>query len=343
MRIILHIGPQKTGTSYMQSVLFRHRRRLAEQGFAYHLPPLRDGLDPRGRPAVRSDLGELIGEGGFQRFEREVAAVRRRGFTCLIISAELLSKVRADQLEPIARLFAEDEVEVYAYIRRWSDRLPSAWWQRVSTGYGVPYPEWLAGMLEKAAGNWVVNESLLWRRFANQFGRKSIRLLSYDAMREAKVDLAEDFMRTRLGYTGLIKPRALERDVHARPSPLEVEIIQQLYRACAAETFTMSMPVKHRLLAELRRANMEPFRTIAGGAVQDIVIDDNGPDFDVARTAMQDWADRLVTADISPHLLLPQARASRIVPRDALEVPAGRAAIADMLAAARALQASQAA
>jgi hypothetical protein len=338
MRVILHIGPQKTGTSYMQKRLFQYRDRLGRHGFAYHLPPTTGGADQTRAPRPQfSDLGVLLAHGGIERFAAELAHMRDEGTECLIVSTEYLSKLTAGQIKPLHALFAGDEVEIYAYCRRWSDRLPSAWWQRVSTGFAQPFPAWLAETLATPARNWLVNESLLWQRWARVFGREHINILSYDVLIGAGADLADDFLFNRLNFAGRALNPPKRREVHARPPPLEVEVIRNLFRAAAAQKFNLTSRIKHRMLERLRDDNMEPFRSMAGDALLTLPIDDNDPVFTESLAAMQTWSDRLVTRDIAPHFMLPQVKSTKVVPPEALAGAAAQAAFAALMVGAEKL------
>ena len=338
MRVILHIGPQKTGTSYMQKRLYQYRDRLDRHGFAYHLPPPPGATDPATAPRPHfSDLGLLLAHGGIERFAAELAHLREERMECLIVSTEYLSKHSAEQIKPLAALFAGDQVEIYAYCRRWSDRLPSAWWQRVSTGFATPFPAWLAETLATPARNALVNESLLWQRWARVFGRQHIHILSYDVLIEAGADLADDFLYTRLDFAGRALNPPKRREVHARPPPLEVEVIRNLFRAADAANFNLTSRIKHRMLERLRDDNMEPFRSMAGGALLTVPIDDNDPVFAESLAAMQKWSDRLVTSDIAPHFMLPQVKSSKVVPPEALAGAAAQAEFAALMVGAEKL------
>jgi hypothetical protein len=337
MRVIIHIGPQKTGTSYMQRRLYQYRDRLDRHGIAYHLPPLTQAVEAGGPRPHFSDIGVLLAHGGFERFAGELALVRENRMETLVISTEYLSKLRVDQIKPLAALLTGDQVEIYAYCRRWSDRLPSAWWQRVSTGYGVPFPEWLERTLAEATQNWLVNESLLWQRWARIFGRERIHILSYDVLVEAGQDLADDFIFERLRYDGRALGPPKRREAHVRPVPLEVEVVRNLYRAADAQRFNLTSRIKHRMLEKLREDDMEPFRGMAGGKLLSVTIDDNDPVFAPSLAAMQGWSDRLVTANISPAFMRPQAKATKVVPPEALAGPEAQAAFAAMMVGAEKL------
>ncbi len=333
LRVVLHIGPQKTGTSYMQSRFHHVRARLRRHGIAYHLPPENAALGSPGLSAQASDLGTLLLQGDVSRFAADVAAVRAQGMTCLLISTELLSKLRPEQIAPLGEIFAGDEVEVYSYCRRWSDRLPSNWWQQISTGLTVPFPQWWARVLSNGARSWLVNESLVWQRWAKLFGRGAVNILSYDALRAGGVDIAEDFLHQRLRWAGRLSPVPRRRDVRTMPAALEIEVIRRLNEQAAGLDVRLTAASRNAVLERLRRSNYEPFRGIAGEAMQAIDIDDNGVLFAESRVAMQRWLDRLATTALSPELMLARSKPYRFVPPEALNTEAARAAFGDLLVA----------
>jgi hypothetical protein len=334
LRVLLHIGPQKTGTSYMQSRFYHVRERLRRHGIAYHLPPEDSGLGRPGFPAQASDLGTLLLHGDMSRFAADVAAVREAGLKCLLISTEMLSKLKPEQIAPLGEIFAGDTVEVYAYCRRWSDRLPSHWWQQVSTGLTTPFPQWWARALSMGARNWLVNESLVWQRWANLFGRDTVHILSYDTLRAAGVDIADDFLHDRLRWTGRLNTGAPRRDVRTMPAALEIEVLRTLHVYAAEAGVRLTAACRHAALERLRLAQYEPFRSIAGDALDTVEIDDTGPLFADSRLAMQLWQDRLATSSLSPELMLARSKPYRFVPPEALQTDAARAAFGDLLQAA---------
>ena len=336
LRVIFHIGPHKTGTTYMQRRLFQLRSRLARHAITYHMPnrahlPLLEPVRVEGPAMQHSDIATRLTPALLGAFTDEVAEIRDSSQVCLVISSEALAKLSAEQLAPLKEIFARDQVEVYAYCRRWSDRLPSHWWQLVSTGLTTPFPQWLAGILKQGVTNRIVNESVLWQRWANLFGREAVHVLSYDALRMARVDIADDFLNARLRWGGkfMVPPR--RKDMRTMPSALEMEVIRTLSVHAAAQGVAISYKMRNDILDRLREADFQPLRNIAAGNLQTMRIDDMDPVFAESLQAMKSWEDRLMTSALSPSILLPRVSQFRFVPPEALQQPAAEAVFSDLL------------
>jgi len=337
LRVVFHIGPHKTGTTYMQRRFFQLRTRLARHGITYHMPnqahlPLHEPTRVAGPGTMQhSDIATRLTPALAGAVADEVAAIRASTQACLLISSEALAKPSAEQLAPLKEIFAKDQVEVYAYCRRWSDRLPSHWWQLVSSGLTTPFPEWLAATLKQGTRNRIVNESVLWQRWADLFGRDAVHILSYDALRAARVDIADDFLHTRLRWPGKYIVPPQRRDMRTMPSPLEMEVIRALSLYAASHSAAITPKMRSDTLDRLRAADFQPFRDIVGENLETLPIDDMDPVFDESRQAMKAWEDRLATTALSPNILLPRISNFRFVAPEALQQPAAQAAFGDLL------------
>ena len=97
-RVILHVGTPKTGTSYLQDVLFKNKRLLGEHGILYPA----DRFDAHFLAAL--DLMRLPW-GGLEReavgaWDRLAAEVRDWGGDTAIISHEILAGASRSQVGP---------------------------------------------------------------------------------------------------------------------------------------------------------------------------------------------------------------------------------------------------
>jgi hypothetical protein len=331
LRVALHIGPQKTGTSYMQLRMFHLRNRLAIWGIVYHVPESLPGLPP-GTPIHASNIGTLLLKGDLGAFTAQVAAIRAQGAACLVLSSELLSKLPPERIAPLREIFAGDEMEIYAYCRRWSERLPSHWGHQVSSGGTTPFPKWHADLMRRGARSWMVNESRLWQRWADLFGRDAINILSYDVLRDRQIDIADDFTQNRLGWPGQVHREALRKQVRVMPPPLEIEVIRSLHVYAGAQGIPLTMARQGDVLDALRAADFQPFRAIVEGKHKTITIDDTDPCFAPALQDMQAWEDRLVTRDLSPAFMLPRQAQFPFVPPHILGGAAANTAFGELLA-----------
>jgi hypothetical protein len=87
MKLILHIGTPKTGTTALQQFLHANREALATRGFHYATPS--HGLREASRVAAALNLGKSRAVHGF--FAKHVDLARRRGAHTLLVSAERFS------------------------------------------------------------------------------------------------------------------------------------------------------------------------------------------------------------------------------------------------------------
>ncbi len=131
-RLVLHVGPAKTATSFIQGAFVANRTELAAAGVWYpevFTIPLYDahhaltaGLDVFGVPVPPSHRVDAAAE--LRRLDHHPAPT-------VVLSAESMSTFRAAQwaelLEPIERR----QPEVVVFLRRWSESLPSRWHQLV--------------------------------------------------------------------------------------------------------------------------------------------------------------------------------------------------------------------
>lgn len=205
--VYLHLGTPKSGTTYLQNVMWRNRERLRKQGVLYpgdaYPAHYWATLDLQEADHLGHNYPEVPGA-----WERLVAEARRwRGTT--VISHELLTRSTAEQAEQALSDLAFAEVHLVLTVRDLVRQIPAAWQETVKNRFGVPFsvfveqlrdPEgsegdhgrafWrmqdLVGILDRWAGGipgvppervHIVTvpsgggpQDLLWRRFAEVIG-----------------------------------------------------------------------------------------------------------------------------------------------------------------------------
>ncbi|WP_340537545.1 hypothetical protein [Nocardioides sp. GXZ039] len=141
-RLYLHIGMQKTGTSYLQDAMLRSRERLADAGVDL-VPPtkrecfelmvvVRDRYEARRDPA--SDQAIL------DRFTRELdQATGGRA----VFSQESLAGAGPAQITRLLELCGDREVHVVVTARDLARQLSSSWQQELKAGSTVDLPSYL--------------------------------------------------------------------------------------------------------------------------------------------------------------------------------------------------------
>jgi hypothetical protein len=145
-RLYLHIGMAKSGSTFLQSVLGRHRATLKAHGYVY--PYVRQegmfhaavemagkpeywGLDP---DDIRGTFAHLLRRG------------RRLGGT-IVISHELFGMARSRQLEAIGEALAGFDVHLVVTVRNTGRTITAQWQETVKNGRRESFEEFTTDLL----------------------------------------------------------------------------------------------------------------------------------------------------------------------------------------------------
>ena len=141
-KVLVHVGAPKTGTSFVQDLLFQNRERLATQGILYPA----DRFDAHFLAAL--DLMKLSWGGLEQqavgRWDRLAEQVR--GFDgTVIVSHEILATASRQQVRRALASFGPDcEVHVVLSARDLVRQIPAEWQENVKHRRTVGYHDFLA-------------------------------------------------------------------------------------------------------------------------------------------------------------------------------------------------------
>jgi len=158
-RLYLHVGTRKTGTSFLQRVVYTAPDSVREQGL---------GLPLSGRPAHLRLLQSIGALGDDTLPAKESAALHRRlqrnlAATDLDRALVTHEDLAAAGPEPISRLLnLLDDVEVHVVItaRDLARQIPSEWQQCVKSRLEVPYEEYVDAVVERRGPD----AALFWAR-----------------------------------------------------------------------------------------------------------------------------------------------------------------------------------
>jgi hypothetical protein len=157
-RCILHVGCPKTGTTYLQDILWGSSDALARQGFRMALDDADDHflltLALRGRydPEVDSPRGRDV----LERLARDLRSPRPEH---VVISHELLASVEADRVHELLDLLDDYEVHVVITARDLARQIPAEWQQQVKTRAQQPYGRFVNRVVNRRARHfWAVQD-----------------------------------------------------------------------------------------------------------------------------------------------------------------------------------------
>jgi hypothetical protein len=143
-RLFLHVGSPKTGTTYLQEVLWNNKHELARQGL--HLPLRGVGEHFNLTLHLRGRVSDIDGPAVHQVMDRLRADLdrhRARGRGDVLISHELLAPVEPDQIAKFLAMFEGYEVHVVITARDLQRQIPAEWQQSVKTRYQGTYGDFL--------------------------------------------------------------------------------------------------------------------------------------------------------------------------------------------------------
>jgi hypothetical protein len=158
-RVILHIGPRKTGTTFLQRVLHELAPGLAEDGVLYPTR-YRERDDYNQVGAVSSLTYNQEARRGNRRIGRGVADWRGlerqvQGFDGdVILSAEMIAGLRPEAATRMLDRLKCQDVTVIITARDLGRILPSSWQQHIRNGHTEPYRAYLQRRTtERGAGD----------------------------------------------------------------------------------------------------------------------------------------------------------------------------------------------
>ena len=141
-RVYLHIGAPKTGTTYLQEVLFRNRARLAEHGVLY------PGDSTAAHYAAVLDLRQLSFAGyddpdAEGAWEAVAAAARNWRGDAVLVSHELLAAAKAESIERALTSLGGHEVHVILTARDLGRQVPAVWQEMVKNQQTIGFESYL--------------------------------------------------------------------------------------------------------------------------------------------------------------------------------------------------------
>lgn len=157
-RCFVHVGLPKTGTTYLQSILWRSRDELARQGIS--LLPHENGA-PRSvrlmlatRDRLRKGIDPL---NRAQVFRALRAQLEETPTPNVLISQEQLAAATAKQAERLFGLLSDFEIHLVVTTRSLARVVPSAWQERIKTRSVLEFGDFAAAVArrdEEAADFW---------------------------------------------------------------------------------------------------------------------------------------------------------------------------------------------
>ncbi|TMQ92804.1 hypothetical protein ETD83_26605 [Actinomadura soli] len=174
-KVVLHIGVQKSGTTFLQHMVHANHQALVEAGVHYPIP--RDWS--RGKRTVPNHEWSTYGLLGTEypwvsekRAARESTSWKdllAQANTCpgtVLLSAEALSVIRTPAVRRLLTCLDTDDVEVVITTRSLDRALPSLWQQHIRNGHSISFNDYLKNLAHHREKNLEDDPSAhIWRAF----------------------------------------------------------------------------------------------------------------------------------------------------------------------------------
>ncbi len=198
--LVLHIGPHKTATTYIQQNLFANHLAFAQKGWIY---PELGIVGVSGHHDIASDLESYISG---DKAEALAAVGRKAAETGsnIVLSAEGFCRWKPEKFKALATVLGQEEVELVYTIRDPFDILYSYWGEEVKQGYSASFSDRFLENLTSGTRSRLLNPMRdLSAHLATPWAKVSA--VPYNALIADGIDLYDHFCSTFLHVTDVPK------------------------------------------------------------------------------------------------------------------------------------------
>jgi hypothetical protein len=303
---LIHVGPHKTGTTYLQLRLAAARDRLRTHGVWY--PDVWDSAP--GEPSHRK-LVVALRERREADLRAQFAEIRRSGPDVILISAEGIGHLDHTALDLLASLIGADPVTIIFYCRRWSEILPSLWQETVKHGDDDTFPEFLARHLADPIGSPVLNLTHAVDRYASVFGRSNVAVVSYSNICDQRLDLAEHFVANFLPHFRQMAadlPGSREQRPNQSLSAQDIEIIRALNSFSFRDGLPRASRLRDWVFQQRGSLDLSALYSVIDSSMTTLRLSDASAALDLLhKRIFEAWHDRLTQPCLSGLLFEPRA------------------------------------
>jgi hypothetical protein len=223
-RYVIHIGPHKTGTTYLQAAFLSLRETLAAHGICYPLD-LRAATAPG-----HHGLAQRLLAGDDAKLAAEFAELNASDCKTILLSSETLQLLDASGIARLRALVGTNPATIVFYVRQWTEVMVSGWQGSILRGETVPLVERLHRQQADPLGSRIVNPGVVLDAYAAQFGKENIKIANYNLLVRRKIDLLDHFFAS---FLDLKEIPAIDRSrKNASMGPVDTEILRSLNIIC---------------------------------------------------------------------------------------------------------------
>ena len=213
-KLIIHVGPHKTGTTAIQKTLLQNRCVLRNNGIYY--PEI--GFDYYGHHKLASSV-ENFNRTAIDEFCKELNGIDGT----IVVSSENFSRCTTEAVAFFASRLNIESISIIYYIRDAIQQMYSWWQESIKHGSDTDILEYVSTSLSQPFSSHILNPSLYIDSWSSAFGKDSMTGYLYRSI----PDVSEHFMNTVLAFPAYEKP-ANVRTINKSFDVAATEVMRQL-------------------------------------------------------------------------------------------------------------------
>tara|TARA_R110002126_G_scaffold243700_1_gene387102 strand:+ start:19825 stop:20832 length:1008 start_codon:yes stop_codon:yes gene_type:complete len=269
-KLVFHIGPHKTASSYIQKSLSDNFEFLRSKGVLYpkrwrdflwgHHSLVTDIMNFENRNEVVSDLVDFLNE----EFKQ---------FNTVVFSSENFEYWTAEQIQSLNAV-NNMEIEIVYYVRKHSGLAFSAWQENIKHGSTKSFSEFLFKHFSQPFTSTLFNYLLVLKKFSDNLPNAKLNIVVYDNLLKEKIDIAEHFFSNVLDIN--FSQNRMDK-VNTALSSIDIEIIRVLnatygFRGIKGSDYIRNKFIKNK---SLYKEELSILKISSSDFVEEISFNDN--------------------------------------------------------------------
>jgi hypothetical protein len=220
--LVLHVGPHKTATTWLQHNFYHNIKALEQAGWFYPQTGVRVRV---AHHDVSDNPGQILDDASAKVRElRNIAAKAAAKNLDILLSSEGFRNWGTEHLEKLQAIMAPHEIRIVYCVRDPASTLYSFWAQQVRTGTQLSFPEFSGRQFARPERSKILNP-MMEIEALHAFAGSRLTILLYDEIRRHGRDIFDVFVED------ILKIAALPHSEDARANdrqPLEMTEFMRL-------------------------------------------------------------------------------------------------------------------
>ncbi len=303
MKTIVHVGPHKTGTTFIQQQFHLHSTYFRDKGWIY--PEVGIPSPQHGHHHLAYHPEDYLPPGS--RHHDELRAVGSEAAN-LVFSAEGLCVWDHGAFEALRAALGRPSLRLVYFVRDPYDTFYSHWKEQIKQGFTDSLPERHAAEFADPRASRLLNPLIDLARYEADDTRISLAVYPYDHLMAKRMDIFATLTETELGVDGHLPPK--HKAPNAATSIELTEFLRLLIVTVQAKAPQLTgREIRHRFYALRRGGAFEAVeRAFAGAAhLRKSIVEPRQVPFyrDLAEAICAVHGSRLAVA-VTPGALFPQ-------------------------------------